>query len=135
MRQDVDDKQAKEITVTVFPPPSSCGGGSSCSCAPAHSPAQDPMEEISHRLREIREAFGDAIQIEVAQYTTLPQLLYAVDRLNSILRTSGKDVVVSASNLGAVLTAVAPIVAVNDKIVAAAFVPTGEQWAGFLKSG
>ena len=135
MRQDVDDKQAKEITVTVFPPPSSCGGGSSCSCAPAHSPAQDPMEEISHRLREIREAFGDAIQIEIAQYTTLPQLLYAVDRLNSILRTSGKDVVVSANNLGAVLTAVAPIVAVNDKIVAAAFVPTGEQLAGFLKSG
>ena len=134
MRQDIDDKQAKGITVTVFPPPSNCGGGASCACAPAPSPAQDPMEEISHRLREIREAFGDAVRIEVAQYTTLPQLLYAVDRLNSILRASGKDVVVSAGNLGAVLTAVAPIVAVNDKIVAAAAVPTREQLAGFLKS-
>ncbi len=133
MRQVIDDKQAKGITVTVFPPLPSCGG-SSCSCAPAHSPAQDPMEELAQRLREIREAFGDAVRIEVAQYTTLPQVLYAVDRLNSILRASGKDVVVSAGNLGAILTAVAPIVAVNDKMVAAASVPTGEQLAGFLKS-
>ena len=134
MRQDVDDKQAKGITITVFPPPSSCGG-SSCSCAPGHLPAQDPMEEISQRLREIREAFGDAVKIEVAQYRTLPQLLLAVDRLNSILRASGKDVVVSAGDLGAVLTAVAPIIAVNDRIVAAASIPTGEQLASFLKSG
>jgi hypothetical protein len=92
------------------------------------------MEEISHRLREIREPFGDAVRVEVAQYTTLPQVLHAVDRLNSILHASGKDVVVSAGNLGAILTAVAPIVAVNDKVVAAGSVPTGEQLAGFLKS-
>ncbi len=133
MRQGSDDKQPREITVTVFPPLPSCGG-SSWSGGPAQSPAQDPMDELSQRLREIREAFGDAVRIEVAQYTTLPQVLHAVDRLNSILRASGKDVVVSAANLGAILTAVAPIVAENDKMVAAASVPTGEQLAGFLKS-
>ncbi|MEM3587072.1 MAG: hypothetical protein QXO71_07130 [Candidatus Jordarchaeaceae archaeon] len=131
----------KEVTVTVFPPLSGCGPSSSCCgpsmcCGPSVNPfsGKDLMDELSQRLEEIKENFGNTVQIETVEYGTVSQLRHAIDRLNLVLKASGNDFVVSTKNFFIFISSAAPIIAVNNKIISAGSVPTREQMFNRIKA-
>lgn len=130
----------KEVTVTVFPPLSGCGPSSSCCgpsmcCGPSANPfsGKDLMDELFQRLGEIKENFGNTVQIETVEYGTMSQLRHAINRLNLVLKASGKDFVVSTNDFYFFISA-APIIAVNNKIISAGSVPTREQMFNRIKA-
>ncbi len=128
---------SRPVVVTVFPPLMSGGcGGNSCSCgANAGSPPAglDPLQAFLQGLDDLRRGLDGRLDVQVAQYTTDGQLRWAIDKLNRALQASGSDYVVSPQNLAGVLTAAAPIVVVDNFIVAAGSVPDPDQFLDKIK--
>ena len=125
------------VVVTVFPPLISSGcGGNSCSCgANARSPSAgvDPLQAFLQSLDDLQNSSDGRFDVEVAQYTTDGQLRWVIDKLNRALEASGSDYFVSPQNLAAVLAATAPIVVVDNFIVAAGSVPDPDQFLDKIK--
>ncbi len=84
MKEELQDDVTEKVIVTVFPTLSACGPSSSCrassaGCGPSANPfsSRDPIEELSQRIEEIRETFGNAVWIETVDYETVSQLRHA----------------------------------------------------------
>ncbi len=125
------------VVVTVFPPLMSSGcGGNSCSCgsnAGSLPAGVDPLQAFLQSLDDLQNSLDGRLDVEVAQYTTDGQLRWVIDKLNRALKASGSDYVVSPQNLASVLAAAAPIVVVDNIIVAAGSVPDQDQLLDRIK--
>ncbi len=128
----------KQVRLTIFPPlpHSSCGGGS-CSCQPSASPAAravDAWETFSTQLRQAQESGEHRFQIEVAEYTSIPAVRSTLQRLNDVFAASKVNYLVTADELGGILQAYAPIIAIDDRIVATRVFPAIEQLIEMVKT-
>ncbi len=114
-----ESKTAREITITVFPrlPARECGGRS-CSCSPTSASPSANLDLLLSRLDQLKPRFGDRLRVEVMEYTTTSEIQQAIEKLNLALRASNSNYVVSPQNLTMLLTAAAPVVIVNNVIIA-----------------
>ncbi len=129
----------KQTTLTIFPPlPQASWGGCSCSCQPTArqmQPAVDPWEAFSAQLRQALERDATPPQIEVAAYTSAPAVRSTLRRLNEVFTASGVSYQATVDELSDLLLAYAPIIAVNDRIVATQAFPEVEQLIELIKTG
>ncbi len=112
-------KTVQEISITVFPrlPASSCGGRG-CSCDPAGAAPSADLDLLLSGLDQLKPRFGSRLSVQVAQYTTGSEIQQVIEELNLALETSNINYRVSSKNLVTLLMAAAPIVVVNNAIVA-----------------
>ncbi len=134
----VGSTATRQVTITIFPAFTNAGcGGGSCSCSPRSSDLSagfDLTQAFIQKLDENKGGLGTDLQVEVMQYTTVPQLQQAVDRLKLVLDKSGHADVVLKTNLVDLLAGSTPILAVDDVLVTAGGFPAIDQLIAYIRT-
>jgi hypothetical protein len=109
-------------TITIFPQMTGggCGGGA-CGCGPSNR--SDPVADLIREMDKARLLLDKPVRVEKIEYATGAQLAHAINRLDSILKVSTGEDSVSHGNLHALLMYSTPIVAIDERVVAAGYVP------------
>lgn len=121
-----------KLDVQFFPSiGSACGpGASACACGPSCGPeevAADPNAVVAERAEQVRQRFGDRVEVRVADYSSPQDVERVISTLNTALERSGAAFTVSQASLPTLLETVAPIVTVGDQVAFSRGLPPLER--------
>jgi hypothetical protein len=131
----------KPVKVTVFSRLNAdvCGTGCGIACPKCTScdqncgfqeSEQELMDDLYFLLEEIGYIACDQCNLEFVDTTDID---YSIERLNMVLVTSGEETVTHYT-YGEYMTANAPIIVVNSKIISRGKVPTKQELADAFES-
>lgn len=135
MNPPLRDATSRKLVVHVFPAlsaASQCDPNAPCDCGVSQEAVvpdgeKHPNELVAEAVSAIREKFGERIDVDVASYADNTAIYASLDKLNAALLTSGKNFLVAPANFYNFVGTIAPLIAIDGRIVFTRKVPALEQ--------